>query len=166
MKYLIAGTTTVILELVIVVVLYFVFHGQVSAQASESKELSAKLSSRGFPEVSQKSSIDKDVLQRQLAVLEGVSRSDKAYVKIIGEVASLLPHGAWLSGLSFNRTKGVISGEAINDAAIQELLNGIRGAQIFSHVQLKSAFVRHEKMGSIFQFQIDGTMKGGSHGNK
>lgn len=166
MKYMIAGIVTVILGCGAVAALYFVFQGNLAAEHAAGQKLSDELASRGFPKASQNMTIDEAALRKQLALLAEVSDSEKAYVTVIGQVARLLPHGAWLSGISFNRKTVAISGEAINDGAIQELLGGIRDADLFSSVQLKSAFVRHEKTGSIFQFQIDGKMKGASHASK
>ena len=107
------------------------------------------------------------VLQ-ELAMMEATKRELDGKIKIIGELklqqkdavlmmdkmSRSLPEWVWLTSLSFSGSAVSISGKALSNNLIADLVNNLQNSNLFTDVQLKSTSRKKEGGIDIFEFAI------------
>lgn len=107
------------------------------------------------------------VLQ-ELATMEATKRELDGKIKIIGELklqqkdavlmmdkmSRSLPEWVWLTSLGFSGGAVNISGKALSNNLIADLVNNLQNSNLFTNVQLKSTSRKKEGGIDIFEFAI------------
>jgi type IV pilus assembly protein PilN len=107
------------------------------------------------------------VLQ-ELAMMEATKRELDGKIKIIGELklqqkdavlmmdkmSRSLPEWVWLTRLSFSGGAVSISGKALSNNLIADLVNNLQNSNLFTNVQLRTTSRKKEGGIDIFEFAI------------
>jgi type IV pilus assembly protein PilN len=137
-------------------VLYFLQSGQL---ASEKKLLDDRTLRKAELEKVLKELADiettKVELDSKIKIISDLKLRQKDAVFMMDKMSRALPEWVWLTGLTFN--KGVInlSGKALSNNLIADLINNLQNSSSFTNVQLKSTTRKKEAGIDIFEFRID-----------
>lgn len=100
----------------------------------------------------------KDQLEAQLNVIRELSRQRLAYVKMLDALQDLVPKKAWLENLKADAKVISISGFAIEDDGVTQMIQGLEESVFFTNVLLQSTVRQDDREGQYKQFSINAQM--------
>lgn len=98
----------------------------------------------------------KEKIEKEIKVIRDLAKNRLREVKAFDQLQSVLPAGTWLSEVTMEAGKIEMSGFALNEGALTELLTALNGNVFFSMVQPKgTSLIKNEALGSVTKFTIE-----------
>ena len=98
----------------------------------------------------------KEKIEKEIKVIRDLAKNRLREVKAFDQLQSVLPAGTWLSEVVMEGGKIEMSGFALNEGALTELLTALNGNVFFSMVQPKgTSLIANEALGSVTKFTIE-----------
>ena len=99
---------------------------------------------------------EKRKIQQELEVIRGLAKHRLREVKALDLLQSVIPQGAWLRFIEVEGGKVSLTGYAMNEKAIGDLLSQLTSNVFFTNVEPKStSAVRLGELGEVKAFEID-----------
>ena len=108
----------------------------------------------------------KKELDNKIKIIGDLKLRQKDAVFMMDKMSRCLPEWVWLTGLSFSGVAVNISGKALSNNLIADLINNLQNSNSFKNVQLSSTIRRKEAGIDIFEFRITCTFERQSDLNK
>ncbi len=98
----------------------------------------------------------KEKIEKEIKVIRDLAKNRLREVKAFDQLQSVLPAGTWLSEVTMEGGKIEMSGYALNEGALTELLTALNGNVFFSMVQPKgTSLMKNDALGSVTKFTIE-----------
>ena len=94
-------------------------------------------------------------LDSKIKIISALKLRQKDAVFMMDKMSRCLPDWVWLTNLTFNKGAISITGKALSNNLIADLINNLQNSNSFANVQLKSTIRRKEAGIDIFEFGID-----------
>jgi len=94
-------------------------------------------------------------LDNKIKVISALKMQQKDAVLMMDKMSRCLPEWVWLTDLSFKGGAVNISGKALSNNLIADLINNLQNSNSFANVQLKLTSRKKEAGIDIFEFRID-----------
>jgi type IV pilus assembly protein PilN len=96
-------------------------------------------------------------LDSKIKIISDLKLRQKDAVFMMDKMSRCLPEWVWLTNLTFTGEAISISGKALSNNLIADLINNLQNSNSFAGVQLKSTVRKKEAGIDIFDFRIDCT---------
>lgn len=96
----------------------------------------------------------KKELDNKIKIISDLKMRQKDAVYMMDRMSRCLPEWVWLTNLHFTGGAVGISGKALSNNLIADLINNLQNSNSFTNVQLTSTVRRREAGIDIFEFQI------------
>lgn len=97
----------------------------------------------------------KKELDNKIKIISDLKMRQKDAVYMMDRMSRCLPEWVWLTDLSFTGGAVGISGKALSNNLIADLINNLQNSNSFANVQLTSTTRRREAGIDIFEFRIN-----------
>jgi len=94
-------------------------------------------------------------LDSKIKIISALKLRQKDAVFMMDKLSRCLPDWVWLTNLTFNKGAINITGKALSNNLIADLINNLQNSNSFANVQLKSTVRKKEAGIDIFEFGID-----------
>ncbi|MBN2346666.1 MAG: PilN domain-containing protein [Candidatus Aminicenantes bacterium] len=94
-------------------------------------------------------------LDNKIKIISDLKLKQKDAVLMMDKMSRSLPEWVWLTSLTFRGGTVNISGKALSNNLIADLINNLQNSNLFTNVQLKSTVRKKEAGIDIFEFRID-----------
>ena len=94
-------------------------------------------------------------LDSKIKIISALKLRQKDAVFMMDKMSRCLPDWVWLTNLTFNKVAINITGKALSNNLIADLINNLQNSNSFANVQLKSTSRKKEAGIDIFEFGID-----------
>jgi len=94
-------------------------------------------------------------LDSKIKIISDLKLRQKDAVFMMDKMSRCLPDWVWLTSLTFKSGAVNISGKALSNNLIADLINNLQNSNSFVNVQLKSTSRKREAGIDIFEFRID-----------
>jgi len=96
----------------------------------------------------------KKELDNKIKIIGDLKMRQKDAVYMMDRMSRCLPEWVWLTNLSFSGGAVAISGKALSNNLIADLINNLQNSNSFTNVQLTSTVRRREAGIDIFEFRV------------
>ena len=96
----------------------------------------------------------KKELDNKIKIISELKMRQKDAVYMMDRMSRCLPEWVWLTDLTFSGGKVSISGKALSNNLIADLINNLQNSNSFANVQLTSTTRRREAGIDIFEFRV------------
>jgi type IV pilus assembly protein PilN len=96
----------------------------------------------------------KKELDNKIKIISDLKLRQKDAVYMMDKMSRSLPEWVWLTSLSFTGGAVSISGKALSNNLIADLINNLQNSNLFANVQLTSTVRKRESGIDIFEFRI------------
>lgn len=101
----------------------------------------------------------KEALEKKLAIIETLKRQKTGPVHMLDEIATNIPEKCWLTSVSELNRKVTVTGIAINNEVIADLISKLEKSGYFDDVYLVSTQQKEDKEGlKLKEFQVTARM--------
>jgi type IV pilus assembly protein PilN len=97
----------------------------------------------------------KKELDNKIKIIGDLKMRQKDAVFMMYKMSACLPEWVWLTDLSFNGGTVTITGKALSNNLIADLMNNLENSNSFTNVQLASSVRQRESGNDVFIFRID-----------
>jgi len=97
----------------------------------------------------------KEELDNKIKIISDLKLRQKDAVFMMDKMSRCLPEWVWLTDLTLKGGSVAISGKALSNNLIADLINNLQNSNSFANVQLKSTVRKREAGIDIFEFRID-----------
>lgn len=98
----------------------------------------------------------KEKIEREIGVIRELAKNRLREVKALDQLQSVLPPGTWLREIDMASGKVILTGFAVNESAITELLNALNSNLFFSVVQPKGTQQEsNANLGPVTKFTVE-----------
>lgn len=154
-RYLLLLFTFIISSLIVIGFIDAAAYHRVSVQRSVNKTLEDKLEQRVADiTASAHSTQQHHILQRYLADAEQLYFNRNQTLRILTEVASLMPDNLYLDALEFRQQHLLLNGQSFHHSAIAEFLQRAELSELFSLVQPEVIYSMDKTGGMVNRFRI------------
>ena len=94
-------------------------------------------------------------LDNKIKIISDLKLQQKDVVFMMDKMSRSLPEWVWLTNLDFKGGAVSISGKALSNNLIADLINNLQNSNSFANVQLKSTTRKREAGIDIFEFRIE-----------
>ncbi|MBU4268528.1 MAG: PilN domain-containing protein [Acidobacteria bacterium] len=94
-------------------------------------------------------------LDNKIKIISDLKLQQKDAVFMMDKMSRSLPEWVWLTNLDFKGGAVSISGKALSNNLIADLINNLQNSNSFANVQLKSTTRKREAGIDIFEFRIE-----------
>jgi len=94
-------------------------------------------------------------LDKKIKIIGDLKLRQKDAVLMMDKMSRCLPEWVWLTNLTFTGEAVSISGKALSNNLIADLINNLQNSNFFANVQLKTTVRKKEAGIDIFDFRID-----------
>lgn len=94
-------------------------------------------------------------LDNKIKIISDLKLQQKDAVFMMDKMSRSLPEWVWLTNLNFKGGAVSISGKALSNNLIADLINNLQNSNSFANVQLKSTTRKREAGIDIFEFRIE-----------
>ncbi|MCJ7524771.1 MAG: PilN domain-containing protein [Candidatus Aminicenantes bacterium] len=94
-------------------------------------------------------------LDNKIKIITDLKLRQKDVVFMMDKMSRSLPEWVWLTNLNFRGGSVAISGKALSNNLIADLINNLQNSNSFVNVQLKSTTRKKEAGIDIFEFRIE-----------
>jgi len=94
-------------------------------------------------------------LDNKIKIISDLKLRQKDAVFMMDKMSKSLPEWVWLTNLDFKGGAVSISGKALSNNLIADLINNLQNSNSFANVQLKSTTRKREAGIDIFEFRIE-----------
>lgn len=96
----------------------------------------------------------KKELDNKIKIIGDLKMRQKDAVYMMDRMSRCLPEWVWLTNLSFSGGAVAISGKALSNNLIADLINNLQNSSLFTNVQLNSTSRKKEAGIDIFEFRV------------
>jgi type IV pilus assembly protein PilN len=96
----------------------------------------------------------KKELDNKIKIISDLKLRQKDAVYMMDRMSRCLPEWVWLTSLTFSGGAVNISGKALSNNLIADLINNLQNSNVFNNVQLTSTVRKRESGIDIFEFRI------------
>jgi Tfp pilus assembly protein PilN len=99
----------------------------------------------------------KKELDSKIKIISELKLKQKDAVLMMDKLSRSLPEWVWLTDLTFKNGAVAISGKALSNNLIADLINNLQNSSLFTNVQLNSTSRKKEAGIDIFEFRVNCT---------
>ncbi len=96
-------------------------------------------------------------LDKKIKIIQDLKLRQKDAVLMMDKMSRALPEWVWLTDLTYRGTAVAISGKALSNNLIADLINNLQNSSYFTNVQITSSSRKKESGIDIFEFRINCT---------
>ena len=96
----------------------------------------------------------KKELDSKIKIISELKLKQKDAVLMMDKLSRSLPEWVWLTDLTFKNGAVAISGKALSNNLIADLINNLQNSSLFTNVQLNSTSRKKEAGIDIFEFRV------------
>ena len=96
-------------------------------------------------------------LDKKIKIIQDLKLRQKDAVLMMDKMSRALPEWVWLTDLTYRGTAVAISGKALSNNLIADLVNNLQNSNLFANVQLSSTNRKKEAGIDIFEFRVNCT---------
>jgi Tfp pilus assembly protein PilN len=96
----------------------------------------------------------KKELDSKIKIISDLKLKQKDAVLMMDKMSRSLPEWVWLTDLTFKNGAVAISGKALSNNLIADLINNLQNSSMFTNVQLNSTSRKKEAGIDIFEFRV------------
>jgi type IV pilus assembly protein PilN len=154
--FLIASVLLTVIICVIMAYLAFFFSTKLSGKksrfaANERKIAELKEQIKAVEDFEQRNKMFKD----RNDVIEQLGKNKSVPVKILGEIASLMPKGIWLQNMSVSGTNNIsMDGYGFTNSEIVTYVENLKASQLFTDVYLQESKSMEKEKISVYMFKL------------
>ncbi len=98
----------------------------------------------------------KSKIEKEAGVIRELAKNRLREVKVLDQLQSVFPSGAWLDQVTMENGKIVLDGFALNEGSLTELLQALKANVYFSQPNPKgTSLVNNPLLGSVTKFNVE-----------
>jgi Tfp pilus assembly protein PilN len=136
--------------------MYFLQAGELSSQQKllEERTLRKAELEKVLKELEQIEKTKKE-LDSKIKIISDLKLKQKDAVLMMDKISRSLPEWVWLTDLTYRGGAVAISGKALSNNLIADLINNLQNSSFFANVQITSSSRKREAGIDIFEFRIN-----------
>ena len=139
MKIIFFGAVAIVLEIIIIITMYYGLHGNIDSQRAQIESNRALLVNYGF-EKNDLVDIDwsAQLIKQEIALLGAINENRPDIPLLLKILGTKLPGSMWLNQFKVQQNKTEIVGFARSNKNLNEFMESLRASKIFRSLEMKS----------------------------
>ena len=139
MKIIFFGAVAIVLEIIIIITMYYGLHGNIDSQRAQIESNRALLVNYGF-EKNDLVDIDwsAQLIKQEIALLGAINENRPDIPLLLKILGTKLPGSMWLNQFKVQQNKTEIVGFARSTKNLNEFMESLRASKIFRSLEMKS----------------------------
>ena len=139
MKIIFFGAVAIVLEIIIIITMYYGLHGNIDSQRAQIESNRALLVNYGF----EKNDLDDidwsaQLIKQEIALLGAINENKPDIPLLLKILGTKLPGSMWLNQFKVQQNKTEIVGFARSTKNLNEFMESLRASKIFRSLEMKS----------------------------